>query len=133
MRDLLTSYALNAARRRLSDARTAGAWQPSTFAMPAALRGRIKMATVVVTLKIMPRATDVDLDAIKDRAVRLISEFGGEVGKTIQEPIAFGLVALILMFIMDESIGSTEELEKSIAELDTVSSCEVTDVRRTIG
>ena len=90
------------------------------------------MATVVVTLKIMPGGTDVDLDTIKDKAVKLVSEFGGEVGKSIREPIAFGLVALILMFIMDESIGSTEELEKSISQLDDVSSCEVTDVRRAI-
>lgn len=91
------------------------------------------MATVVVTLKIMPSGTDVDLDTIKDKAVKLVSEFGGEVGKSIQEPIAFGLVALILMFIMDESIGSTEELEKSISQLEDVSSCDVTDVRRAIG
>ena len=91
------------------------------------------MATVVVTLKIMPSAVDVDLDAVKDRAVRLVSGFGGEVGKTIQEPIAFGLVALILMFTMDENIGSTEELEKAISQLDDVSSCDVTDVRRAIG
>ncbi len=63
----------------------------------------------------------------------MITEFGGTVGKTELEPIAFGLKAVVFMFAMDESLGGTEELEAKIAAVQGVNSVQVTDVRRAIG
>ena len=91
------------------------------------------MASVIVTLKIMPCEPGVDLSEIENKAKELISRFGGEVGKVEIEPIAFGLKALRLIFVMDEEIGSTEKLEEQIASLDTVESVSVVDVRRAVG
>jgi elongation factor 1-beta len=91
------------------------------------------MARMVVTLKIMPDSPDTNLDAIETKAKHKIAEFGGDVGKVEIEPIAFGLKALKIYFIMDESIGSTESLEENIAKVSGVSSVETFDVRRTIG
>ncbi len=91
------------------------------------------MATVVVTLKIMPDSSDVDLDEISSAATGLVSRFGGSVGKKIIEPVAFGLNAVILMFTMPEEKGSTEELETQVSKLKNVSSVQVTDVRRAVG
>lgn len=91
------------------------------------------MASVVITLKIMPSDPDVDLSEIEEQATDMISAFGGEVGKVEHEKVAFGLVALKLIFVMDENIGSTEKLENQIATIDNVESVEVTDVRRAIG
>ena len=91
------------------------------------------MAQVVITLKIMPGSPKVDLEGIKKKASALIKEFGGEVGKEEIEPIAFGLKALKLFFVMDESIGSTESLEEDIQKINGVQSVEVTDVRRAVG
>ena len=91
------------------------------------------MATVVVTLKIMPNSPDTNLDEISSAATEKIAAFGGNVGKTDEEPIAFGLKALLLMFSMPEEKGSTEELEKQIGEIPGVSSVQVTDVRRAVG
>ena len=54
-------------------------------------------------------------------------------GKVEQEPIAFGLKALKLIFVMEESIGSTESLEEDIKKIHGIQSVEVTDVRRAIG
>lgn len=91
------------------------------------------MAHVIITLKIMPESVDVSLEGIKQKANELIKAFGGEVGKTEEEPIAFGLKALKLFFVMDESKGSTESLEQDISKIKGVNSVEVTDVRRAIG
>lgn len=91
------------------------------------------MADVIVTFKIMPESPDVDLDKIKESADRLIKEFGGEIGKVEKEPIAFGLEALNLIFVMDESLGSTDDLEEKVENIEGVNSVEVTDVRRAIG
>ncbi len=91
------------------------------------------MATVIVSLKIMPSSPDEDLDSIKSAAAKIIAEFGGTVGKTELEPIAFGLKAIVFMFAMAESIGDTEGLEAKIASIHGVNSVQVTDVRRAVG
>ncbi|MFC1733256.1 elongation factor 1-beta [candidate division KSB1 bacterium] len=91
------------------------------------------MAKVIVTMKIMPKSPETDLKAIEEKATKLIAEFGGEVGKVEEEPVAFGLKALKLYFVMEEDIGSTESLENDVAEVEGVNSVEVIDVRRAIG
>jgi len=92
------------------------------------------MAQVIITLKIMPESPEIALNSIEEQAKNLIKEFSGETEfKTEQEPIAFGLKALKIIFVMDESKGSTEALENKIKNIDGVNSVEVIDVRRAIG
>ena len=62
-----------------------------------------------------------------------ISEFGGEVGKVEEEPIAFGLIALKVSFIVDEDKGDTEPLENGLKEIDGVANADVVGVTRTLG
>ena len=92
------------------------------------------MAHVVVTLRIMPNNPDTDLSILEAEAKKEIVEFcNSKELKTKIEPIAFGLKALNVLFVMEESKGSTEELENKISKIDGVESVEVTDVRRAIG
>lgn len=92
------------------------------------------MAQVVVTLKIMPESPEEDLSNIQEKALHHIREFAGKGDtKITEEPIAFGLKALKIIFIMDEKLGSTESLEEDIKTVSGVQSVEVTDVRRAIG
>ncbi len=91
------------------------------------------MADVVITLRIMPKSPETDLKAIEEKAKVFIAEYGGEVGKVEEKPVAFGLKALELIFVSNEDIGSTDRLEQNIAAIESVSSVEVTDVRRAIG
>ena len=77
------------------------------------------MANVVVTLRIMPQDTSVNLSDIESEAKKEIVEFcNSREFKTEIEPIAFGLKALIIFFVMEESKGSTEELEKKISHIE---------------
>ena len=91
------------------------------------------MADVIITLKIMPEAPNVNLDYILKLAEPLISSFGGKVGKVSKEPIAFGLSSLNISFFTDEKKGGTDALEQKIAKLTGVSSVSVIDVRRAVG
>ena len=92
------------------------------------------MATVVVTLKIMPESPDVDLGSIEKEAKTKIKAFSdNEEMKSEQEPIAFGLTALKITFVMDENKGSTDNLEEQIKTISGVNSVETIDVRRAIG
>ena len=92
------------------------------------------MADVILTLKIMPESPDVDLGAVESSARSEIAKFAGPSDmKAEKEPVAFGLNALKITFVMDENKGSTEDLEKTISELEHVNSVEVVDVRRALG
>lgn len=92
------------------------------------------MARVVVTLRIMPQNPDIELSKIESELKQKIIDFCNSTEfKTNIEPIAFGLKALNIIFVMDESIGSTEILEQKISQIDGIESVEVTDVRRAIG
>ena len=92
------------------------------------------MSQVVVTIKIMPESPEVDLNKIETEAKEKIKTFSdSQEMKTEQEPIAFGLKALKITFVMDESRGSTDPLEETLKNLDGVNSVETIDVRRAIG
>ena len=92
------------------------------------------MANVVITMKIMPESIEEDLNVVQSAAIEKIIAFAGKTEtKTLQEPIAFGLNALKIIFVMDEAKGSTDELEKEISCINGVNSVEVSDVRRAIG
>ena len=92
------------------------------------------MARVVVSLRIMPQSPDVDLSELETKAKKEIVDFCNSVEfRTEIQPIAFGLKALMILFVMEESIGSTEKLEQKISQVEGVESVEVTDVRRAVG
>lgn len=92
------------------------------------------MANAIVTLRIMPESPDTDLKAIEHKTLRMIEEFAGKGDTRVTYvPIAFGLKALDIIFIMDENMGSPEALEQQIKVIEGVNSIEVTDVRRAIG
>ena len=82
----------------------------------------------------MPQNTSIDLSNVEAEAKKEIVDFcNSNEFKTHIEPIAFGLKALNIIFVMEESIGSTEKLEERIKYLKGVESVEVIDVRRAIG
>ena len=92
------------------------------------------MASVVVTLRIMPNNPNIDFPKLESKAKEEIIGFcNSKEFKTQIEPIAFGLKALNILFVMDESKGSTEKLEQKISQIEGIESVEVTDVRRAIG
>ncbi|MBU3940931.1 MAG: elongation factor 1-beta [Nanoarchaeota archaeon] len=92
------------------------------------------MANSVITIRVMPVSPDVDLGQLKVKVKEAIVNYAGE-GETKDEvvPVAFGLKALKIIFVVDESRGGTDDLEKEIAEIEGVNSIEVIDVRRALG
>ena len=91
------------------------------------------MGTVLITYKIMPDDSDVDLNSYEDEIRSKITDFGGKIIDLDEELIAFGLKALKVIFSLDESKGDTEELERTLQDLHYIQSVEVVDVRRQIG
>ncbi len=87
------------------------------------------MGDVVATIKLMPESPDVDLEKIKTDVENSMPS-GAEFHKIVEEPIAFGLVALNVMVVVGDAEGGTEPVEENLAQIDGVNSVEVIDVRR---
>lgn len=124
---------LNAVKVKLPDAIIAGKLLPGLHVHHASSQVLIKMARVIVTLKIMPTEADTDLDSINEKVSKEIKKFGGEVGKFEIEEVAFGLKALKIYFVLDESKSNLDPLEEAIRGIEGVNSVDVIDVRRAIG
>lgn len=91
------------------------------------------MAQVIITLRIMPSDVEVDLSILEKHALKEIEKFGGKIGKITQEPIAFGLKALMISFFSDESKSNLDPLEEAVRKIKNVESVDTVEVRRALG
>ena len=87
------------------------------------------MGEVLTTMKIMPDSPDIDLESIKSTIESSMPE-GARIHEISEEPIAFGLVAVILQFITEDGEGGSEAVEEMVQAIDGVASFEVTGVGR---
>ena len=90
------------------------------------------MAQVAVKIKIMPTSPDADLKQIEKKAKELVEGLEGKNCTFVEEPIAFGLKAIIITFGWPEEV-ELEELEKRLEEIDQVQSVQELDIRRAFG
>ena len=69
------------------------------------------MGIALIKIKIMPTSPEVNLEEIKDKAKEVIEANKGEKPTFEEEPIAFGLKAVIAGFSLDEQyeLNSIEE------------------------
>lgn len=87
------------------------------------------LGEVAVKIKIMPQGVETDLEVLK-RGIGVIIPDGARLHGIIEEPIAFGLKALIVAVIIDDVKGGTEKIEEALAKLDGVESIQVVDLGR---
>lgn len=88
------------------------------------------MARVVVSLKIFPSDVDINLDDLKEKVKGSLPSYAS-VYKFEEEPIAFGLVALIAHIILPEDqAGGLDEVERRIQGIGEVSDIQTIMVRR---
>jgi elongation factor 1-beta len=92
------------------------------------------MAMAVITLKVMPASPEVNLEELEIKVKEEIVKFAGEgETKTEIEPVAFGLKALKILFVMDENKGSPDPVAEIVDKFEEVNSAEISDVRRALG
>jgi len=88
------------------------------------------MARVIVSMKIFPSDVTVDLGLLKQKIERSLPEYAS-VHRFTEEPIAFGLVALIAHIVIPEDKpGGLDEVEKFLRGIDEISEIETIMVRR---
>ncbi|HKW43392.1 MAG TPA: elongation factor 1-beta [Thermoplasmata archaeon] len=83
------------------------------------------MGSVAVTFRVMPEDADTDLGNVEASIRRTL-------GKTLrdirEEPVAFGLRAIVAIAVVDDSAGGSDPLEQRLAAIPGVGSVETVDV-----
>jgi len=88
------------------------------------------MAKVIASIKIFPSEPSTDLSELKSRIERKLPKDTSIIASR-EEPIAFGLVAIIANIAMPEEIsGKMDEVEEALKSTEGVSEIQVENVTR---
>lgn len=88
------------------------------------------MAKVVAQIKIFPTETTVDLGELRKRVEKALPP-ETNVARFDEEPIAFGLVALVARVVMPEEEGRMDKVEEALKSVEDVGEIQVVNVWRT--
>ena len=88
------------------------------------------MAKVLISLKIFPSNVNVDLEVLKKKIEECLPDFAS-IYKFEEEPIAFGLVAIIAhILVPEDKAGGINELEAALKNIDEISNLQALTIRR---
>lgn len=92
------------------------------------------MAKAIITFKLMPESPDVDLEPIKEQALRIAKERGaiGEM-QAKEEPIAFGLVAVLILAMYTVEGKDFDGIAAEMGKIENVQSAEVATMDLALG
>lgn len=85
------------------------------------------MGDVIATIKVMPKDVKVDLAQLELKIRDAIQPDGMK-----REPIAFGLVALIITKMIPDAGGELDKVEKKLRDIEGVGEVDVTDLTRSL-
>ena len=91
------------------------------------VHGTVKrgMGSVAVTFRILPEDAEADLERVKARVRKTL---GGALRDLKEQPVAFGLKAILAIAVVGDAEGGSDRLEQSLAALPGVGSVETVDV-----
>lgn len=87
------------------------------------------MGEVAARIKIMPSGMDVDLNKLKEALTKVVPA-GARVHGFSEEPVAFGLKALIVVVKVGDIEGGTEKVEEAFGKVKGVESVSVDELGR---
>lgn len=87
------------------------------------------MGEVAARIKIMPSGMDIDLNKLKDALKKVIPQ-GSRLHSFAEEPVAFGLKALIIVVKVGDIEGGTEKVEEAFSKVNGVESVSVEELGR---
>jgi len=88
------------------------------------------LAKVIAQIKIFPTETTVDLVELRKMVEKALPA-GTAVARFDEEPIAFGLVALVARVAMPEAEGQMDKVEEALKSVENVGEIQVVNVWRT--
>jgi len=89
------------------------------------------MGSINVRIKIMPSSPSANLKKIEDEAKKIIEKEGGKGCMFEEEPIAFGLKAVIATFLYPEE-KELESVENRLGKIRDANSVQIIDMSRAL-
>jgi elongation factor 1-beta len=87
------------------------------------------MGEVAAKIKVMPSGMDVDLNKLKEALTKVIPQ-GARIHGFSEEPVAFGLKALMVVVKVGDIEGGTEKVEEEFSKVKDVESVSVEELGR---
>jgi len=87
------------------------------------------MGEVAAKIRIMPTGMDVDLKKLKDELAKVVPA-GARLHGFSEEPIAFGLKALMVVVKVGDLEGGTEKVEEAFGKVKGVENVSVEELGR---
>lgn len=87
------------------------------------------MGRIVARLKVFPEGVEVDLDELTQEVSTSLPE-GAAVRAVGREPIAFGLVALLVDVELEDQEGLLDKLEERVSAIPQVSQVSVVGISK---
>jgi elongation factor 1-beta len=84
---------------------------------------------IVIAYKIFPSESSVDLNQLKERIRKEISNIAS-IQRFAEEPIAFGLSALVVNMVLPEEEGILDKTEKKLTDMEEVGQIQTLGVNR---
>ncbi|MCL2863205.1 MAG: elongation factor 1-beta [Methanimicrococcus sp.] len=88
------------------------------------------MSGVAATIKVMPAEADTDLNMLKEKIKEVMPACGKINGEIREEPIAFGLKALMVTVIVKDDEGGIEPVEDALNTIPEAESVSVVNLDR---
>ena len=87
------------------------------------------MGEVAAKIRIMPSGMDVDLNKLKEALTKVIPD-GARLHSFAEQPVAFGLKALMVVVKVGDIEGGTEKVEEAFSKVEGVESVAVEELGR---
>jgi elongation factor 1-beta len=87
------------------------------------------MGDVAAKIRIMPTGMDVDLDELKKALTKAVPK-GARLHGFSEEPVAFGLKALMVVVKVGDLEGGTEQVEEAFGKVTGVENVSVEELGR---
>ncbi len=87
------------------------------------------MGEVAAKIKVMPSGMDVDLTRLRDALTKVIPK-GARIHGFSEQPVAFGLKALVVVVKVGDIEGGTEKVEEEFSKVKGVESVSVEELGR---
>lgn len=85
------------------------------------------LGQVILTFKVMPADADSDVNKIEEEIKSKISP-----QKISREPIAFGIVSVIVTKLVEDAEGELEKVENELRKIEGVGEVEVVEITRSL-
>lgn len=88
------------------------------------------MGEVAAKMKVMPESIDTDLNGLKEKLAAAVPKGSEIYGEIVEEPVAFGLKALIITVVVGDQEGGTEAVEEAFAKVEGAENIQILELGR---